>query len=166
MHKPTPSRARSKLESVSTPSTRFFREKHAFDRNRVRFWRFDRKVPAAYFPLFRCEPAKSPRKTALCFGQVESTFLSKKTKQWKVQTAQETRRNAPAGHARSESVRSSHCDPVNRSCATYCPDCILSFTLHCSKFTIYVLSTTCGYFWPKKVRAMCGGPSQVLHKYL
>jgi hypothetical protein len=67
---------------------RFSREKRTFDPNSVRFGHSDRKVPATYFPLFEIDREKTRRKTALCFGKVESTFLSKKTKQWKVQNSQ------------------------------------------------------------------------------
>ena len=166
MHKPTQQPETCRLESPSTQSTRISREKHTLDRSRVRFWHFDRKVPATYLPLFENEPTKTPRKTASRVCQVESTFLSKKTKQWKVQTAQKTRRNSPLGHARLESVPSNHRDPVTRFCGGNRPDCIISFTLHHSKFTIYLTPTTHGYFRPKKVRAREGGPSQVFHKYL
>jgi hypothetical protein len=111
------------------------------------------QVPAAYFPLLRNEPTKSPRKTASRVRQLESTCVPKKTKQWKVQTAQKTRHNLPLSPARLESVPSNHRDQVTRFCTTNCPDCILSFTLHYSKFTIYLLSTTNGYFQPKTLRA-------------
>jgi hypothetical protein len=144
MHKPTQSRVKSRPESASTPSMRFFREIHTRDHSRIRFSHSNGKVPATYFPLLRSEPTKSSRKTALCFGQMESTFLSKKTKQWKVQTSQKTRRNSPLGHACLESVPSHHRDQVTRFCGGNCPDCILSFTLHDSKFTNYLMPTTCG----------------------
>jgi hypothetical protein len=44
------------------------------------------KVPATYFPLFRAEPTKPPRKTALCLGQVESTSIAKKSRARKMQS--------------------------------------------------------------------------------
>jgi hypothetical protein len=154
MHKPTPSRVKSRLESASTPAMRFLRKKHTFDPNRVQFWHFGRKVAAIYFPLFEIEAAKMPRKTASRVRRVESTFHSKKTKQWKVQTAQKTRRNSPLGHARLESGGSEPARWPNRVCNTYRPDCILSFTLHYSKFTIYSLSTTCGDIQQKSRHAI------------
>jgi hypothetical protein len=129
---------------------RFRREKHPLDQGRVRFSLPNRKVPATYFPLLRSEPTKTPRKTASRVRQVESTFLSKRTKQWKVQTAQKTRRNSSVGRGRLESVPYNHRDPVNRFCTTYCPNYILSFTLHYSKFAIYLISTTCGDLQQKK----------------
>ena len=103
MRKPTPSRAKSKLESACTLSMRFLREKHSLDHSRVRFWRSDRKVPATYFPLLENNLAKTPRKTASRLHRVESTFHSKKSKEWKVQTAQKTRPNSLLGHACLES---------------------------------------------------------------
>jgi hypothetical protein len=56
-----------------------------------------------------------------------------------------------------ESVPSNHPDPVNRFCATYCPYCTLSFTLHYSKFTIDVMSTTCGDIQQKNRHAIFFG---------
>ena len=38
------------------------------------------KVPATYFPLFKNDPTKAPRKIARCFGQMESTFAPKRIK--------------------------------------------------------------------------------------
>jgi hypothetical protein len=103
MHKPTPLTKNRRLESARTPAMCFSREKRTRDSNSVRFGPSDRKVPAAYFPLFGNEPTKTPRKTASRLRRVESTFHSKKTKQWKVQTALKTRPNSPLGPARLES---------------------------------------------------------------
>jgi hypothetical protein len=144
MHKPTQPRAKSRLESASTPAMCFLREKHTLDPNRVRFWHFDRKVPATYFPLFEIEREKTPRKTQSRVRRVESTFHSNKSIEWKVQKALKTSRNSPLGHECLESDREKPARWPNRVCNTYRPDCILSFTLHYSKFTIYLMSTTCG----------------------
>ena len=157
MHKPTQQPETSALESACTPSMCFSREKRTFDHNRVRFGHSDRKVPATYFPLFANEREKTPRKTASRVRQMESTFLSKKTKQWKVQTAQKTRRNSLLGPARLESGGSEPARWPNRVCNTYRPDCTLSFTLHYSKFTIYSLSTPCGDFQQKNRHAIFSG---------
>ena len=123
MYKPTPSRPKSQLESACTPPICFSREKRTFDPNRVRFWHFDRKVPATYFPLFEIEREKTPRKTTFRLRRVESTFHSKKTKQWKVQTAQKTRPNSPVSHARLESgshPSQSHCEIIWRASSPSC----------------------------------------------
>jgi hypothetical protein len=119
MHKPTPPSKNHRLKSASTLSMRFSREIRTLDYRRVRFAHSDRKVPAAYFPLLRNEPTKTSRKTAHRVRRVESTCLSKKIKQWKVQTAQKTRRNSPSDHARLESGHSNHRNQVTRFCATY-----------------------------------------------
>jgi hypothetical protein len=118
MHKPTQQPETCTVESPSAQSTSISREKHTLDSNSVRFGRSNRKVPATYFPLFEIEPTKTPRKTASRVHRVESTCISKKIRQWKVQTAQKTRPNSPLGHARLESAPSNHRDPVNRFCAT------------------------------------------------
>jgi hypothetical protein len=94
MHKPTQQPETCRLESPSTQSMRFSREKHTLDRSRVRFQRFNRKVPATYFPLFEIDREKTPRKTASRVRRVESTFHSKKSNEWKVQTAQNPNRNS------------------------------------------------------------------------
>ena len=118
MHKATQQLETCILESASTPAMRFSREKRTFDHNRVRFWHFDRKVPATYFPLFEIEREKTSRKTASRLRRVESTFHSKKSKRWKVQKAQKTSPNSPLGPTRLESVPSNHPEPVTRFCAT------------------------------------------------
>ena len=123
MHKPTQQPETCTLESPSAQATSISREKHTLDHSRVRFSHSNWKVPAAYFPLLRNEPTKTPRKTASRVHRVESTCISKKIKQWKVQTAQKTRRNSPLGHERLESGASSsqpHCEIIWRASSPSC----------------------------------------------
>ena len=103
MHKPTPSPKTCTLESASLQGMQISREKRALVHSRGRFSLSDRKVPAAYFPLFRNEPAKTPRKTASHLRRVESTCISKKLNRWKMRIAQNTRRNSSLGRECLES---------------------------------------------------------------
>jgi hypothetical protein len=157
MHKPTPSRVKSKLESVSTPPMCFSREKRTFDHNGVRFGLSNRKVPATYFPLLSSVPAISPRKSAHCFGQVESTFIPKKIREWKVFLVSPGVPDGLKSPVRDLSllVIGTWSFPLMSTDAQYALR--QSFTLHYSTFTICFLSTTCGDIQQKNRQPIFSG---------